>query len=241
MNTLTNANHLEGYYQIIGNCPLFENIKTEELKTLLSCMNSYKKNYESDAYIFFTGSEINYVGIVLTGSLEILKEDLAGSRHILDFLGPSDIFAEGIACTKRHLSPVTVRTKEPSSVLFIPFEKIIKTCSNSCNFHIQLIKNMMMLLGEKNYTMNQKMELLILKGMREKLASYLLLESNKHKSLTFQIVPNRNELAEYLNVSRTSMCRELARMKDLGILDYYQHSFKILSVEKLKDCLLEES
>lgn len=203
-------------------------------------MNSYKKNYESDEYIFFTGSEINYVGIVLNGSLEILKEDLAGSRHILDFLGPSDIFAEGIACTKKHISPVTVRTKESSSVLFIPFEKIIKTCSNSCNFHIQLIKNMMMLLGEKNYTMNQKMELLILKGMREKLASYLLLESNKHKSLTFQIVPNRNELAEYLNVSRTSMCRELARMKDLGILDYYQHSFKILSVDKLKDCLLEE-
>ena len=240
MNTVMNTNHLEGTYQIIGNCPLFENIKTEELKTLLSCMNSYKKNYESDEYIFFTGSEINYVGIVLSGSLEILKEDLAGSRHILDFLGPSDIFAEGIACTKKHVSPVTVRTKESSSVLFIPFEKIIKTCSNSCNFHIQLIKNMMMLLGEKNYTMNQKMELLILKGMREKLASYLLLESNKHKSLTFQIVPNRNELAEYLNVSRTSMCRELARMKDLGILDYYQHSFKILSVDKLKDCLLEE-
>ncbi|MDD2969362.1 MAG: Crp/Fnr family transcriptional regulator [Lachnospiraceae bacterium] len=240
MNTLIHTNHLEDTYQIIGNCPLFENIKTEELKTLLSCMNSYKKNYESDEYIFFTGSEINYVGIVLSGSLEILKEDLAGSRHILDFLGPSDIFAEGIACTKKHVSPVTVRTKESSSVLFIPFEKIIKTCSNSCNFHIQLIKNMMMLLGEKNYTMNQKMELLILKGMREKLASYLLLESNKHKSLTFQIVPNRNELAEYLNVSRTSMCRELARMKDLGILDYYQHSFKILSVDKLKDCLLEE-
>ena len=240
MNTVIHTNHLEDTYQIIGNCPLFENIKTEELKTLLSCMNSYKKNYESDEYIFFTGSEINYVGIVLSGSLEILKEDLAGSRHILDFLGPSDIFAEGIACTKKHVSPVTVRTKESSSVLFIPFEKIIKTCSNSCNFHIQLIKNMMMLLGEKNYTMNQKMELLILKGMREKLASYLLLESNKHKSLTFQIVPNRNELAEYLNVSRTSMCRELARMKDLGILDYYQHSFKILSVDKLKDCLLEE-
>ena len=127
MNTLIHTNHLEDTYQIIGNCPLFENIKTEELKTLLSCMNSYKKNYESDEYIFFTGSEINYVGIVLSGSLEILKEDLAGSRHILDFLGPSDIFAEGIACTKKHVSPVTVRTKESSSVLFIPFEKIIKT------------------------------------------------------------------------------------------------------------------
>ena len=231
---------MEKYYEIIGQCSLFETIMPEELKTLLSCMNSYQKHYESDEYIFFAGSEINYVGIVLSGSLEILKEDMAGSRHILDFLGPSDIFAEGIACTKKHVSPVTVRTKEPSLILFIPFEKIIKTCSNACGFHFQLIKNMMMLLGEKNYSMNQKMELLILKGMREKLASYLLLESNKHKSLTFQVIPNRNELAEYLNVSRTSMCRELARMKDQGMLDYYQHSFKILSIEKLKQCLIEE-
>jgi CRP-like cAMP-binding protein len=96
---------------------------------------------------------------------------------------------------------------------------------------------MMMLLGEKNYSMNRKMELLMLKGMREKLATYFLNESYRHKSLTFQIQPNRNELAEYLNVSRTSMCRELATMKDLGMIDYYQNSFKILSLDALKNCL----
>jgi DNA-binding transcriptional regulator LsrR (DeoR family) len=93
-------------------------------------------------------------------------------------------------------------------------------------------------LGEKNIGLNQKIELLMLKGMREKLATYLLNEYSKNNSLTFQIVPNRNELAEYLNVSRTSMCRELARMKELNILDYYQNSFKILDIEALKECLM---
>lgn len=228
---------MEEFYEVLSKCALFENIKENEYRGLLSCINSYIKSFKSDEYVFFADNEINYVGIMLSGSIEIIKEDYAGSRHIMDFLGPSDIFGEGIACTKKHISPVTVKTKQDSKILFIPFDKIIKTCSNSCGFHIQLIKNMMMLLGEKNYNMNRKMELLMLKGMREKLATYLLNESYKQGSLTFQIHPNRNELAEYLNVSRTSMCRELATMKDLGMLDYYQNSFKILSLDALKDCL----
>jgi CRP-like cAMP-binding protein len=147
------------------------------------------------------------------------------------------MFAEGIVCTADRISPVTVKTKEQSKVLFIPFERIVKTCGNSCEFHAQLIRNMMLVLSEKNYNLNQKIELLMLKGMREKLATYLLSESRKHNSLTFQIVPNRNELAEFLNVSRTSMCRELAKMRDEGLLDYYQNSFKILALEELKSCL----
>lgn len=228
---------MDEVYSVLSKCALFENINENEYISLLSCINSYKKKFKSDEYIFFTGDEITYVGILISGSIELIKEDLAGSRHIMDILLPSDIFAEGIACTKQHTSPITVRTKRDSTVLFIPFERIIKTCSNSCGFHVQLIKNMMMLLGEKNYYMNRKMELLMLKGLREKLATFLLNESNKCNSFIFNINLNRNELAEYLNVSRTSMCRELATMKGIGMIDYYQNSFKIISIDLLKECL----
>ena len=77
----------------------------------------------------------------------------------------------------------------------------------------------------------------MLKGMREKLAAFLLSEFQKAGSTTFRILPNRNELAEYLNVSRPSMSRELARMKEEGLIDYYQNSFRILKLEELKKSL----
>jgi CRP/FNR family transcriptional regulator, dissimilatory nitrate respiration regulator len=229
---------MEKNFSLLTKCALFKDIKEEDLGSLLSCLNSYTKNYRSDEYVFFAGNVINYVGVILTGSAEIIKENLAGGRHIMAFLGPSHIFSEGIVCTTERISPVTIRVKENSEVLFIPYERIIRSCGNSCTFHVHLIQNMMMLLGEKNYSLNNKIELLTLKGMREKLASYLLNESKNNNSLNFQIIPNRNELAQYLNVSRTSMCRELARMKDLNMLDYYQNSFKLLSVEELKKCLM---
>lgn len=221
------------YTDVLLNCPLFKNIKEQDLNYLLQCLNSYAKNYKSDEYIFFAGNKVNYIGVVLSGSVEIIKENLAGSVHIMTFLGPSHIFAEGIVCTKERLSHVTIRVKEDSKILFIPYERIIKNCGNSCNFHHQLVQNMMMILGEKNYVLNTKIELLTLKGMREKIASFLLNESKAHNSLTFNIIPNRNEMADYLNVSRTSMCRELAKLKEEKIIDYYQNSFKILDEDAL--------
>ena len=96
---------------------------------------------------------------------------------------------------------------------------------------------MMLLLGEKNYHLNMKMDLLLLKGMREKIVTYLLLEAHTQQSTSFTVHLNRNQLADYLNVSRTSMCRELGRMKDEGLIDYYQNSFKILDEKRLHEAL----
>lgn len=230
---------MEQYHGIIKKCPLFNTIKEDQYEFLLNCINAYIKTYNTGDYIFITGDNVNSLGIILSGAVEIIKENPAGSRHILSFLGPSNLFGEGIVCTKDRISPVSVHVKMPSKILMIPFDRVIRPCGNACDFHNLLIKNMIMLLGEKNMGLNYKIELLMIKGMREKLATYLLSESKIQHSNTFQIIPNRNELAEYLNVSRTSMCRELSRMKECGMIDYYQNSFQIKSIPLLTECLSE--
>jgi len=228
---------MEQYNTVLKKCALFRSIDETDIGHLLKCLDAQVKSYEAEEYIFLSGDVINYVGIVLTGLVEIMKENLAGNKHIVAFLGPSNLFAEGIVCTAKRIAPVTVRVKEAAKVLFIPYERIIKSCGNSCNFHIELIQNMMLVLGERNVNLNRKLELLTLKGMREKIASYLINEAIEQGSNTFQILLNRTELADYLNVSRTSMCRELTRMKDEGMIDFYGHSFRILDKQGLGKCL----
>lgn len=228
---------MEQYYPVLKSCALFRTIGEMEFGHLMKCLDAQVKSYKSEEYIFFSGDEINQVGIVLSGIVEIMKESVAGNKHIVAFLGPADMFAEGIVCTVNRISPVTVRVKEDAKVLFIPYERVIKSCGNGCNFHISLIQNMMVVLGEKNVNLNRKLELLTLKGMREKIASYLLNEANERGSNMFQIMLNRTELADFLNVSRTSMCRELARMKEEGLIDYYGQSFKLLNKKLLAESL----
>jgi CRP-like cAMP-binding protein len=228
---------LETYYPIIKKCALFRGIEENNYKHLLGCLNVQIKHFKENEYLFFAGDRINKVGVVLSGSVEILKENLAGNKHIIAILESSHLFAEGIVCTANRISPVTVQAKESTMVMFIPYEKIIRSCGQSCSYHFGLIQNMMVVLGEKNIDLNWKLELLTLKGMREKLASYLVKASFENSSYTFQIPLNRTELADFLNVSRTSMCRELTRMKNDGLIDFYGRSFRILDKEGLIDCL----
>jgi CRP-like cAMP-binding protein len=228
---------MEQYYPVLKDCALFRRIGESEFGSLMKCLDAQVRSFRSDEYIFFSGDEINFVGIVLSGVIEVMKENLAGNKHIVAFLGASDMFAEGIVCTVKRISPVTVRVKEDAKILFIPYERVIKSCGNVCAFHINLIQNMMVVLGEKNVNLNRKLELLTLKGMREKIASYLMNEVSERGSSMFQIMLNRTELSDYLNVSRTSMCRELTRMKDEGLIDYYGNTFKVVNSKMLAKCL----
>jgi CRP-like cAMP-binding protein len=228
---------LEQYYPILRKCALFRGIEECDYKHLLTCLDAKIKHYNEEEYIFLAGDRINRVGVVLSGRVEILKENLAGNKHIIAILDESHLFAEGIVCTASRISPVTVQAKEATKVMLIPYEKILRSCGQSCSYHFGLIQNMMVVLGEKNVNLNWKLELLTLKGMREKLASYLIKTSMDNGSIIFQIPLNRSELADFLNVSRTSMCRELTRMKDEGLIDLYGRSFKILDKKRLAACL----
>jgi CRP-like cAMP-binding protein len=76
-----------------------------------------------------------------------------------------------------------------------------------------------------------------MKGMREKLASYLLEQSEINSNMTFDLPINREALADYLNVSRPSMSRELGRMRDEGVIDFYRSSFIIRDPEAVRAML----
>ncbi|MGL4737811.1 MAG: Crp/Fnr family transcriptional regulator [Cellulosilyticaceae bacterium] len=230
---------MENTQSILLACPLFHQIHASEVLSLLTCLQTHHHTYEEGEYIFSLGDEVNHIGIVLSGHIELIKENAAGARMIVAFLGPSQLFGEGIVCTSKRIAPLSVRARSQTHILFIPYQSIVQNCSRACNFHTQLITNMLRILGDKNYLLNTKMDLLMLKGIQEKLITYLLGESQRKGSLLFEIPPNRNELAEFLNVSRTSMCRELANLKEEQLLDYHKNSFKLIDLEGLKCKLLK--
>ena len=60
---------------------------------------------------------------------------------------------------------------------------------------------------------------------------YLLDCSNG--AVTFCLGLNRENMADYLCVNRSALSRELARMKQEGLLDYYRDTFRLLDPEAL--------
>ena len=226
---------LEKYKDILKKVILFKGLELYEIDHLMNCLDGTIKKYDKGNYVVREGDEIKSPGIVLSGRAEIIKENLAGNKAIVSFLSPTQIFGEVIVCTEKKKSIVSVVATEATEILYIDFEKVINRCGKNCGYHTRLISNMMRVIAEKNMSLNTKMDYLLIKNMREKLATFLYKRYKENNSLSFNINLNRNELAAYLNVSRASMCRELSRMKEEGIIDYYKDGFKILDLQKLRN------
>jgi len=118
--------------------------------------------------------------------------------------------------------------------MFLPPEKIIGSCPHQCASHRLLIHNMLRIVSDKALRLNKQVMYLAMKSIREKVATLLLEEYRRAGTATFMLPLKRHELADFLNVARPSLSRELGRMKAEGIIDFHRSTVKILNLEKLK-------
>ncbi|MDF2589079.1 MAG: cyclic nucleotide-binding protein [Anaerocolumna sp.] len=217
-----------GEYQILEKVSLFQGIQKSEISDVLNCMDSNTKKYSKNQIIVRGGMKMNNLGIILDGSVQVIREDIMGNRMIVASLFSGEIFGETFACAGVDASPVSVIADEDSTILWIALTRIVTPCTTACDFHSQLIMNLLQILAKKNLYLNNKMELLSKRSIREKILSYLAEQANKHKTAVFEIPLNRNEMADYLCIDRSAMSRELSKLKEEGILDYHKNSFRFL-------------
>lgn len=198
---------------------LFDGIDSDNLASMLKCFGYIKKHIKKNTYLFMEEDEIHNIGIILSGTVYMIKEDALGNKILITPMVEGEIFGESYICSSQLTSTVSFQAATNCHILFLPFQMIIKTCSHSCSYHHKLIENMMRLVAEKNLKLIQKVEITSNKTIREKILSYLANQVKNHKMQI--IVPfNRTEFADYLSVNRSSLSRELSKMKSEGIIDY---------------------
>lgn len=205
---------------------LFQQIEAENIEHLLSCLKARKSDFPKDYTIIDEGEYTDEMGIILTGSANIVRHDFWGNRTVVANLIAADSFAETIACTQLP-SEVAVITSESTSILFLNIHQVITACHKGCAFHHGLIENMVRLLSQKNLELMKKMNHITKRSTREKLLSYLSEEAMKRKNRTFTIPFDRQQLADYLCVERSAMSSELSKMRSEGLLEYQKSTFTL--------------
>ena len=208
--------------------PLFQGIRPEELDTMLGCIGYHIGTFPRGDIVAFEAENIRHIGIVLSGAVDMVKEDLWGNKTMLVRSRRNEVFGETFACGSDNLSVVTFLVSEDARILFIPFDRVMHSCTMACRFHHRLIENMVRIIANKNRDLMRKVEVVSKRTIREKLLSYLSIQAQVHQSRYFEIPLGRLELAEYLCVDRSALTRELAKMKEDGLIDYDRNHFRIL-------------
>jgi len=218
---------MKQYFEVFRNCSLFDGIKDENLMAILGCFGAKVKNFCKRETILAEGEPLRYIGIVLSGTAQIVQMDYFGNRSIMAEVGPSELFGESFACAGMAAMPVDVIANEAMEVLLIDHFRIVQPCSNTCEFHKQLIYNLMKILATKNLIFYQKIEITSKRTTREKLMTYLLLQAKQRGSTCFEIPYDRQELADYLQVERSGLSVEISKLRREGVLKSERNRFEL--------------
>lgn len=216
------------YLSELKTMKLFYGIQESEMTAMLGCIGAYLKEYKKNQYIITLEENVEAVGILLSGKVDVIKEDLWGNKTLLVSMQKGELFGESFSCGIVKNATVSFVADTASMILFLPFSRILRTCNMSCKFHHRLIENMVTVIAEKNIVLMDKVDILSKKTLREKIATYLLQEASKQQSLYFDIPLGRVQLAEYLCVDRSALTRELNTMKAEGYIDFDKNTFRVL-------------
>ena len=214
---------------------MFDNINEDEIRHILKCSNAFVAEYKDNQTVFQRDDTIKKLGIVLEGQFNLVSQKYNGTRVIVTALEQDDLFGEALVFSSIKESPYDLVSSGKSKALIIPYNVFFNMCQELCSFHNTLINNMLTILSNKIVMLNNKMHILNAETLKGRIAVYLLTLNKKTDSMIFDMPMKRQELADFLNVKRPSLSRELSNMQQDNIIDVYRSTIKILDLERLKE------
>ena len=204
---------------------LFTGMSLEEANRMLECLDAHVILRDKGAAIFVEGSHATRFGVVLSGSLVVVKDGLDGKRSIIKRIGEKELVAAAQAFSGAKTMRVRVEADAPCKVLILNAERVGTPCCNACAFHTRLVRNVMRILAAKTLELNAKIEILSHRTTEDRLLAYLRSFADKCGKSEFDIPFDRQQLADYLCVERSALSAEISRLADKGILASRKNHF----------------
>ena len=195
---------------------------------MLVCLGARVEYFDKKYTVFSESSPAKYVGVVLSGSVQMVQMDYYGNRSIIGEIPTAQVFAEEFACAETHSLPISFVANEPGEIMLIDCSHILHTCHNNCGFHQKLIFNMMKELALKAILFHQRVEITSKRTTREKLLAYLNAQAQKAGKDSFEIPFDRQELADFLVVDRSGLSAEIGKLKKEGVIEVEKNRFTLL-------------
>lgn len=211
--------------ELMGQIDLMKSITPQEIESYLiegSCkITQYKKNN----IVHFVGEVCSKLEIILSGKVVIERIDESGNlMTIAEFLG-GDVLGGNLMFSKNPYYPMTVTAKEATLILEINKDRLFRLFSDNHEFlssYLEYVSDHTVILGDriKHY---------VNRTIRESIISYLNFEAKKQNSSIIKLSMTKKALAERIGVQRTSLSRELAKMREGGLIEFNSVSITLLN------------
>ena len=214
---------------------LFANLDDKEINAIFDCLKGRIVKPVRGKVLCKEGDPVEEIGIIREGTCLKFITKSNGEREAREVLTAGDMFGEVEGYIGDKTMMYSVVASDDVTVLYITLSTIVKQCSKTCPVHQKVLENMLALLAERVSTLNKDTEYLIVKSMRQKIAKFVYEKYLEQNSLEIDLGMDRNEMAQYLNVSRPSMSREMLKMmNEDGIFKFRKAKLTILKLDEIE-------
>ena len=183
-----------------------------------NCSKTQIKQFNKGEIITSFITKREQLCFLISGEADLIRYDLQGNRAIIEHYSANDIFGE-IFYSITTNNELFVEAQKKSTVLFYDYNNISNPCSNNCIYHNKIFETLPTLFLNKLNSLNTRLEILTKRTIREKILTYFNIISNTTMNKSFSLPFTLTDLADYLNVDRSAMMRELSYLKNDKIIE----------------------
>lgn len=218
------------YLNILKLTDLFNGFSTVELLDFFKPHKYSISQYKKGTIVYFESETCNCLDIILKGEVIIQKIDEKGNVLTVTEFGARDNIGGNLLFSSHPYYPMSVLAKSDTDILHINKDFVLQLCQNNQNFLIQFLT----CISDKTAILSSKIKSISMKSIRESIIEFLNYEYYSQKNKEIKLHMTKKELAEKLGIQRTSLSRELNKMKKDGLVDYNAHSITICNFDIIR-------
>jgi len=215
---------MENYRDKISVIPILQAIDSVGMDLSLARGEIFTKAYSADEILHFDGDECKYMEIILNGEVDVERIDEKGNLMTVATFSMGDCLGANLIFSSNPYYPMTVSAKSDVVMMCLTGDKVFDLCKGNGDF----LQIFMRVISDHTIVLGAKIKHYVNRTIRESVTAYLLHETHRQKSQTIRLTSSKKVLAERMGIQRTSLSRELQKMKKEGMIEFDAETITLL-------------
>ncbi|WKY42921.1 Crp/Fnr family transcriptional regulator [Eubacteriaceae bacterium ES2] len=210
---------------------ILDKLPAQLIANCLSNGSFVLKSFHKNEVVHFEGEACEQIEIILSGEIVIERIGISGDLMTVSYFHKGQIIGANLIFSSTEHYPMTITSRKPTKVLSIGKSLLLKLCQDYPDFMMAYIK----IISDLSVLIGLKMKNRVSRTIRQSIITYLARQSKLQDTTTIRLTLSKKALAEMFGVSRTSLSRELQKMRLEGLIDFDSKSITLLAKELIQD------
>lgn len=212
------------YLDLLNSYPLFSQFSREVLSKFWGAHKNHLRTYAKNRIIYLQGESCSHLDLVLSGKVSVQRIDEADRVLRIEDFHPGDLLGANLLFSTLKAYPMTVVAEEDTVLLSLGEKEVLALCIGDSHF----LRAFLQAISDKTLLLTNTISVISPKSLRQKILDYLQDEIRLQGKNPIQLERSKTKLAQSLGVQRTSLSRELQKMKKEGLVTYDRLTITLL-------------